>query len=299
MSSRCCRPGIPDVAVSRRAGTRGWKVTRRLGTKLAVSLLSLLLWCPPASAQHSAVGRPSGANGDRRDTGSAALQEPAAPPGETVYIDGVSLFPCLVLVPDDYDASRRYPLVVGLHGHGGRADDFFLPAPWFADIGVIYAVPQAPYEFPSLGRIGYSWNLRSFDDEAGDQGADEMTERYILHVIDALSERYSVGDVYLMGFSQGGAFTYTTAIGSPERFKGLAAFGSRFDPSWFSQGELAAANDLRVFIAVGREDGASAASSSARDTLRELGYDVEFFDFDGGHVITRSAIEALLRWLER
>jgi phospholipase/carboxylesterase len=264
---------------------------------LAVSLLLLLLVHLPTSASEAGLGRLQRAPDDRRDAAAPPAQDPAAPPGETVYIDGSSLFPCLVLVPDDYDESKRYPLVVGLHGHGGRADDFFLPAPWFADIGVIYAVPQAPYEFPSLGRIGYSWNLRSFDDEAGDQGADQMTERYILDVIDALSERYSVGDVYLMGFSQGGAFTYTTAIRNHERFKGLAAFGSRFDPSWFAEGELAAATNLRVFIGVGRDDGASAASSSARDLLREAGYEVEFFDFEGGHVIARSAIEALLRWL--
>ena len=274
---------------------------KRFGSSSTAALLSLLLVCPAvAPAQEAETGRLQDPPASRRqDSGALREQESATPPGETVYIEGVSLLPILVLVPDDYDESRSYPLVVGLHGHGGRADDFFLPAPWFADVGVIFAVPQAPYEFPSLGRIGYSWNLRSHDDEADDEGADELTERYILDVVDSLIERYSVGDVYLMGFSQGGAFTYTTAIRNHERFKGLVAFGSRFDPLWFSEGELDAARNLRVFISVGRTDGAAPSSALTRDMLRELGYDVEYFDFEGGHVITRSAIEALLRWLRR
>ena len=275
---------------------------RRLGSRLAAPFLALLLLGPSLQTvgQEAGAGQVQAAGSTRlQDAETGREQEPTRPPGDTVYLEGVSLFSCMVLLPDGYDASKSYPLVVGLHGHGGRADDFFLPAPWFGDIGVIFAVPQAPYAFPSAGRIGYSWNLRGFDDEAGDQGAEELTERYILDVVESLSESYSVGDVYLMGFSQGGTFTYTTAIRNHERFTGLVAIGSRFDPEWFSDSDLAAAKSLRVFISVGRSDGAAPSSALTRDMLRRMGYDVEYFDFEGGHIITRSAIEALLSWLQR
>jgi len=271
-----------------------WAVRKWLAPILALSLSVLLLpglvSGPPAQ---------SGGAGQGQDADAASAQEASADQGQVVYLEGVSLFPTRVRLPDDYDASKSYTLVVGLHGHGGRADDFFRPAPWFADVDVIYAVPQAPYAFPSLGRIGYSWNLRGFDDDAGDQGADALTESYILGVVDALAGRYSVDDVYLMGFSQGGAFTYLTGIKHHERFAGLIAYGSRFSPEWFSEGELAGANHLRVFISHGLSDPVAPVSTQAADTLRELGYEVGLFEFEGGHVISRPAIEALLRWLKR
>jgi len=269
-------------------------VRRRLGPRLTVPLLALLLLCPSPEAPAQEAGA-----GSLQEAEAGGGQESAAEPGETVYFEGVSLFPCLVLVPDDYDESKSYPLVVGLHGHGGRADDFFLPAPWFASAGVIFAVPQAPYAFPSAGRIGYSWDLRGFDDEAGEQWSDALTERYVLDIVDALSERYNVEDVYLMGFSQGGGVTYRTAIKNHALFAGLIAYGSWFDAEWYSAGELEEAGDLRVFISQGGDDGAAPAAAMARDMLQDLGYEVEFFEFEGGHIITRPAIEALLRWLQR
>ncbi len=228
--------------------------------------------------------------------GSVASPQ-ALPQGDTLYIEGASLFAIKVQLPADYDPGATYPLVVGLHGHGGRYDEFFIPAPLFRAAGVIYAVPQAPYGYLTSGRVGYSWNLRDVDDEAEGQG-DDVTIRYVLDVVDKVRRQYSVDEVYLMGFSQGGHFTYRTAIPHHDVFAGLAAFGSRFDADWFAAGELAAASGLRVFAAGGRDD-PIAETSEVRDALEPLGYEVDVYDFDGGHIIDRSAIEKLLEWINR
>ena len=185
-----------------------------------------------------------------------------------------------------------------MHGHGGRADEFFAPAPVFADGNVIYATAQAPYALPAAGRIGFSWTLRGVDNEAGDQGARELSMRYVLNVVDTLTERYNVADVYLMGFSQGGTVTYRTAIANPTRFAGLLAFGSGFDPDWFADGELEAASRLRVFVGHGRADRRAELSRLARDTFRDLEYDVTLYDYEGGHTIDMSAIDELLEWID-
>jgi len=228
----------------------------------------------------------------------AAAQERQVGAGQDVYVAATSLLRTMVQLPADYGDGERHTLVVGLHGHGGRQLDFFAPpAPLFRDAGIIYAVPQAPYAYLLSGNIGYSWNLRDVDNGAADQG-DEVTVRYILDVVAELRNRYDVGDVYLMGFSQGGTFTYRTAIANPEAFTGFATFGSGFNDEWFSGGELAAANHLRAFVAGGTQD-SFARQVRAHASLEAAGYDVTIHEFDAGHTITRAAMEAFIAWLGR
>ncbi len=225
-------------------------------------------------------------------------QQAAADHSQTVYVGTIALFPTMVELPDDYDESETYTLVVGLHGHGGRPIDFFEPpARLFREAGLIYAVPQGPYAYLPTNRIGYSWNLRDIDDRVAERG-DDVTIRYILDVIESLRERYSVGEVYLMGFSQGGTFTYYTAIAHHDLFAGLATFGSRLNEERFSPQELAAANHLRAFVAGGTSD-LGAQPVRARYLLTEAGFDVELYEFDGGHTITRAGMEEFIDWLKR
>ncbi len=240
----------------------------------------------------SALAAPAGALAQEGDPGSGR-----GPGQEIVYIAAPTVAPVRIQLPDDYDASEAYPLVVGLHGHGGRGDEFFTPAPAFAQAGVVYAVLQAPYALAMAGRIGYSWNLRGVDNDAGDQGESELSIEYILEAIDMLVEKLDPESVYLMGFSQGGTMTYQTAIAHHERFAGFMVFGSWYRPEWFSEEEVAAANHLRVFVGHGRQDGVVERSNTSRDILDAAGYDVTLYDYEGGHMIARSAIDEMFAWM--
>ncbi len=220
------------------------------------------------------------------------------PGQELMYISTPTVAPIRIQFPEGYDESRSYTLVVGLHGHGGRGDEFFTPAPAFAQAGVVYAVLQAPYALAMAGRIGYSWNLRGVDNEAGDQGENELSIAYILKAVDTLVEKLRPESVYLMGFSQGGTMTYQTAIGHHDRFDGFMVFGSWYRPEWFSEEEVAAGNHLRVFVGHGRQDSVVERSTTSRDILESAGYDVVLFDYDGGHMIAQSALERMFVWLE-
>lgn len=229
---------------------------------------------------------------------TSEAQEAAPGPSERVYIESTSLFSILVQLPENYEPDREYPLIVGLHGHGARADGFFEPAaPLTSRGGVIYAVPQAPYAYGRAGGLGYSWNLRDVDDTA-EQAGDAVTIAYILDVVDAMRARYRVGKVFLMGFSQGGEFAYRTAIGHHQSFDGIIAFGSRFNPDWFEDGQLKAARHLRVFVAGGNQD-SNAQLEPAREALEGLGYQVDLYEFRGGHVISFVAIERMVAFAKR
>ena len=234
-------------------------------------------------------------------TALAQEGDPAAgrgPGQDLFYIATPTVAPIRIQYPDDYEPSRSYTLVVGLHGHGGRGDEFLTPAPSFAAAGLIYAVLQAPYALPMAGRIGYSWTLRRVDDDAGDQGEEELSIDYIVKAVDTLTERLNVESVYLMGFSQGGTMTYQTAIRHHERFKGFMVFGSWFRPDWFSDEQIEAANRLRVFVGHDRQDGVVERSTSSRDILEGHGYDVTLYDYEGGHMIAQSALGEMFEWIE-
>jgi phospholipase/carboxylesterase len=234
--------------------------------------------------------------------GAAQEGDPSSgrgPGQEILYTTAATVAPIRIQTPNDFDPAQRYPLVVGLHGHGGRGDEFFTVAPRFAEADIIYAVLQAPYALAMAGRIGYSWNLRGVDDEAGDQGESELSIRYILSAVDTLVEKFSPESVYLIGFSQGGTMTYQTALANPDPFDGFAVFGSWYRPDWFTEEELAAANDLRVFIGHGLQDGVVERSTASRDILAAAGFDVTLYDYPGGHMIANSAIDEMFAWMGR
>lgn len=83
-----------------------------------------------------------------------------------------------------------------------------------------------------------------------------------------------------------------------ERFKGFMVFGSWFRSEWFTDEQIGAADDLRVFVGHGRQDGVVDRSTMSRDILEGHGYDVTLFDYEGGHMIAESALDAMFEWIE-
>jgi phospholipase/carboxylesterase len=219
----------------------------------------------------------------------------------TLHLEGGALFKCLVGLPYDYDpdSGSSYPLVVGLHGYGSNAEHFFIAGKLFAREGIIYAVPQAPYPVQTSGGAGYSWSLRNTNDDEASERSAALTIDYILEVVGSLKAQYPVSDVYLFGFSQGGAYTYLTGMENPDLFSGLIAFGSRFDPEWFLEETLTSASHLPVFIGHGERDAGIPIQDAqeARRILEAFDYKVTYHPFDGGHMIPVDALRVAVDWM--
>ena len=224
---------------------------------------------------------------------------PGVPP-ETVYCDAEVALPCLVQFPRDYNPAEEYPLVIGLHGYGGNVERF--ASLWFAmeDPQFIYAVPEAPYLVPQQQYLGYSWWVWDYENKPLWDRTVGYAREFTRTLTDQLRSEYKVGDVYLLGFSQGTALTYSVGISDFPKYTGLIAVGGWLDEKWFADGAVDAANEMRVMVAHAEDDQSMqfSAGESARDYLSDAGYNVEFVPYLGGHTLTEELLLRIETWVE-
>ncbi|MBN1591913.1 MAG: hypothetical protein JW941_01545 [Candidatus Coatesbacteria bacterium] len=222
--------------------------------------------------------------------------------GKPIYISAEAEFRCRVMLPDGFDPNKTYPLLVGLHGYGSDPENFAGLWKRFDNPQFIYAVPQAPYPYLRGNEQGYSWSAPLPDDDPAGERSKLESEEYVAKLVKHLKKEYKVGDTYLLGFSQGCGMTYTTGIKYHELFKGLICFGGWFSKDWLVDKagiDLKEMNDLRVFIAHGSKDTLVKIEEGekAKDILKEYGYNVTFYVFDGAHAVPEQALREAQSWM--
>lgn len=205
----------------------------------------------------------------------------------SLYIENSALFKCLVKLPDNYDASRSYPLVIGIHGYGGDADRFIKILDKIEKPEFIYVAPYAPYHFLLNNRIAYSWDLWLPGDQEFPGRDFDITENYIVEVAEYLKSRYRISSTYLLGHSQGASTSYLTGIQHHELFDGIIAIAGSLNTYWLSDSTLNAGNHLKMLIVHGKNDRTFrfVEALSARRLLEKHGYDVTFIEHNGTHAL--------------
>ncbi|MBN2080771.1 dienelactone hydrolase family protein [bacterium] len=229
---------------------------------------------------------------------SAATESILPSPPEITYFEATASFLCPVHLPRDYDPERAYPLIVGLHGYASSPQRFHSLYYAFAHPDFIYAAPQAPYALPMGTELGYGW-LPDIQSDDLYEHFSQVTQEYVLTLIDQLKARYNVSEVYLLGFSQGCALSYLVGINNPELVSGLICYGGWLETGWFTDEQFAAARDIPVFIGYGRDDQIMGydKAAAAMDELTRRGFTVELYGYDEGHSITADALQAAQRWM--
>jgi predicted peptidase len=188
----------------------------------------------------------------------------------------------LLYLPADYDASRRWPLILFLHGSGERGDDVSRvarhgPPKLLAagdDLPCIVVSPQADSE-----RTWSTWQLDA--------------------LLEEVAERYAIDDarIYLTGLSLGGYGAWDLAMEFPRRFAALVPVSAQGNPSG-----VAALRHLPVWAFHGALDDVVPMAGARRmvDDLREAGGDVRFTVYpELGHDAWTRAYEepALYEWM--
>lgn len=233
------------------------------------------------------------------------MGEEEAGRGKWFYFAAPRVARCRIHIPEGFDARKSYPLLVGLHGYGGSADEFGGIWKFMQGKELIYVALEAPYPFPPSGRVRgshYSWSFPDQNPELG-KLADPLVAESVEAVVRQISSRYSLKGVYLFGFSQGAVYAYYCLSQNPELYQGVIAFGGHLPlkgvASPFREEELARAKGVKIFIAHGRQDPVADFREAllARDDLKRLGFDVTFSEFQGGHSIPPSVLSKALLWM--
>jgi predicted esterase len=218
----------------------------RPGRVLAVAALLAGLALPPAGCAPEGSSLPAGAT-----LGFEVPYGEPPVPGETT--------PCLFSVPEDYEPTCRWPLVVALHGFGDDAANFHVF--WKGAVlraGCVLLVPQG--ELLADGGPGWAWGAAA--------------DRVVRRALEAVQRRVNVDPdrITLLGFSQGGSVTYLTAFAHPYLFRGVAPLGAYFDAAWLPAGDAAGTlAGLPVYIGHGALDRHLDEARVAADTLAALG----------------------------
>lgn len=198
--------------------------------------------------------------------------------------------------------------VIVLHGLGADGSDF-LPIADELDLKaagpVRYVFPHAPVR-PITLNGGYkmrAWydilndDLVRREDEAGLRASIPLVQQFI----DRERERGVAPErIVLAGFSQGCAMTLLTGLRYPERLAGLVGLSGYLPLAASTAAERSEANlPTPIFLAHGRADPVVhfQRALTSRDALRELGYSVEWHEYDMPHSVCAPEIADLNRWL--
>jgi phospholipase/carboxylesterase len=199
---------------------------------------------------------------------TAATRSPPAG-REAIEIGGT--FAGLCYVPPG--PPRRFAVM--LHGAGGTAEQGLgLLLPYADAYGLMLYAPKS---------TGVTWDLLR-----GGYGTD------VTRLQAALTQLAVAAPPMIGGFSDGGSYALSLALGNGDVFPEVLAF---------SPGFAAPAERIgrpRVYISHGRQDRVLPIERCGRRLARVLraeDYDVEYQEFDGGHLVPPRLVVAALEWV--
>jgi phospholipase/carboxylesterase len=233
------------------------------------------------------------------DSLAAEADSASARAGKQVDIEATCIVPGYIQLPADYDSTRAYPLVIGLHGYGADPKSFARLYERAGSPGLIFVCLQAPYPFAAGRDLGYSWTTWSKDDTLVGRRSAVLSGDFVAGAARRLSAQYRTNGTWLLGFSQGCGMAYRTGIAYHDLFKGILCFGGGLDTTSFTADEYAAARSLQVFAAHGKEDRVVKFEygTTARGFLKRQGFNVTFVEFKGGHAVPEEPLKKAVRWI--
>ena len=200
--------------------------------------------------------------------------------------------------------------IIWLHGLGADGHDFEPVVPEIVrrrERAWRFVFPHAPVRAVT---INGGMNMRAWYDIVGfDRGAAEdapgflATDALVRELIAREGERgIPAGRVVLAGFSQGGAVTLYTGLRYPERLAGLMALSCYLPLGAGLKTERSARNEgVPILMAHGIDDPVLPVGMGvqARDTLKGLGYEVEWHEYRMPHAVCQPEIADIRQYLMR
>jgi predicted esterase len=209
----------------------------------------------------------------------------------------------IVILPDEYDGTRRYPLVVLLHGYGDSMRGFTMAAPMISSHDYIFIIPEAAYPLLEGYNTGFS-HLREFDNFKEDTASIPSAAQWVVNAADDAMKRYPIdgNKFWMAGFSQGAAVAHIVAARFPDRVAGYAAHGGYLIKGEFSEEQFQQEKQrgVSVLITHGKEDPAVPIMEGvyAANLFQRVGVDVQFEQMDVKHEFTAEVGAKIDEWMK-
>lgn len=195
---------------------------------------------------------------------------------------GVARGDHLLHVPEAYRTTSPAPLMVWLHGAGGRARDFLSPElQGLAEAtGMLLLVPTSE---------DYTWDVIV---GRGRYGPDVAA---IDRALESTFNRYAVDParVAVGGFSDGASYALSLGITNGDLFTHVLAFSPGFMMPAGQRGSP------RVFVSHGTRDEVLPIDRCSRrivPQLKRAGYDITYREFEGGHAVPPDVAREAVGW---
>jgi predicted peptidase len=143
-------------------------------------------------------------------------------------------------LPEGYDSSEKYPLVVFLHGAGGRGIDNKGQMNGSGSVGTrLWSSAEVQQRHPTLvlapqanPRPGTTWVHRWRPSENPDP-ADKEPLQLVMEIIDQLQGEFSIDSerLYVTGLSMGGFGAWSAVSRFPDKFAAAVPICGGGDPS--------------------------------------------------------------------
>ena len=187
-----------------------------------------------------------------------------------------------IRVPPTYNASRPTPLIILLHGAGGRGDT--IAATFGSRTDALGAIVLAP------DSMGTTWDILT--------GYDfEEDVPFINLVLDQVFDRCNIDTsrIAILGFSDGASYALTLGLSNGDQLAGVVAFS----PGFFELEQPRGTPPF--FISHGTSDVVIPIDQSSRKIVPELearGSSVTYVEFDGGHTVSVPIADQAMAWLD-
>ncbi len=175
-----------------------------------------------------------------------------------------------IVLPPDHDPEFAAPLIVAMHGYGGRPGGY--PALWRPAAGKIGAILATPRGLQPRGE-GFFW------------GDLEEADTVIQLTIEYVKQSHLIDDsrIILTGFSQGGFMAMAVGARHPDVFAGIIPMAGGYNPA-IDTPDPAPPGAPRFFFMVGGQDNARTQCSDAAEAFEAAGYAVKLRIYPGvGH----------------
>ena len=185
----------------------------------------------------------------------------------------------VVVVPASVQVGQAAPLILAFHG---ATEDWTEMLETHRDaaasIGAILITPSSE---------GRSWD--------GIRGMYGTDLDHVDHALTEVFQRCAVDPhrIAIAGFSDGGSYAVSLGVANGDLFTHIMAHSAGFIIPGKPHGRP------RVFIAHGTRDRILPIDQCGRRIsaqLKQDGYDVEFVEFDGGHMIQPANVERAMKW---